>query len=324
MAGKVCLVTGGSSGVGRATAAGLAALGARVLLASRDPQRGGRAAEEIRKATGNADVAFLACDLSLQREVRRLAREMSDRHPALHVLANCAGILSLRREFTEEGIERTVAVDYLGHFLLTCLLVDRLRAGIPSRVITVAGSPFHLRLLRLRPDFPEASVGPPGGAVPSVPAAQSGRAAPSVPAAQPGRATPPQKESGRRLGGVSAALQAALARALFSFELARRLQGTGVTANAFDPGVVRTRMDHGLPWPLRVPVRLASPFMRADCPTAVLLASSPQVQGVSGRLFASSRPVDLLPHSADLETARRLWEASERLTGVTLPIYKET
>ena len=287
--GKVCLVTGGSSGVGRATAAGLAALGARLLLVSRDPERGRRAAEAIRRATGNAQVQFLPCDLSLQREVRRLAREVSERHPALHVLANCAGILLLRRELTEEGIERTVAVDYLAHFLLTSLLLDRLRAGAPSRVLTVAGNPAHLRPLRLRPDFPEAA------------AASSGR-----------------------LGGARAALQAAVARALFTFELARRLEGSGVTANAFDPGLVRTRLDRNLPWPLRLPVRLVSPLLRADCPTAVQLASAPQLQGASGRLFARSTPVDLPPHSADLLTARRLWEASERLTGVRLPVYKET
>ncbi len=284
MAGKVCLVTGGSSGVGRATATGLAALGARLLLVARDVQRGERAAEAIRRATGNTEVEFLACDLSLQREVRRLAREVSGRHPALHVLANCAGTLSLRRELTEEGIERTLAVDYLGHFLLTCLLLDRLRAGASSRVITVAGSPAQLRHLRLRPDFPE----------------------------------------GGKLGGVSAALQAAVARALFTFELARRLQGSGVTANAFHPGLVRTRLDRNLPWPLRLPVRLVWPLLRADCPTAVYLASSPQAQGASGQLFANSSPVDLRPHSTDLPTARRLWEASERLTGMSLPVYKQT
>ena len=289
MAGKVCLVTGGSSGVGRATATGLAGLGAHVLLVSRDPASGERAADQIRQATGNADVEFLACDLSLQREVRRLAREVSERHRELHVLANCAGTLSLRRELTEEGIERTLAVDYLSHFLLTCLLRDRLRAGAPSRVITVAGDPAQLRHLRLRSDFPEARAAPAG-----------------------------------RLGGVRSALQAALARTLFTFELARRLQGSGVTANAFHPGLVRTRLDRNLPWPLRLPVRLVSPLLRADCPTAVYLASSPQVQRASGQFFANSSPVDLRPHSADLEAGRRLWEASERLTGVTGLIYKET
>jgi NAD(P)-dependent dehydrogenase (short-subunit alcohol dehydrogenase family) len=276
MAGRLCLVTGGSSGVGRATAAGLAALGATVLLVSRGAERGEHAAEAIRRGTGNPEVRFLACDLSLQREVRRLAREVSERHPALHVLANCAGILSLRRDLTEEGIERTLAVDYLSHFLLTRLLLDRLRPGAPSRVITVAGSPAQLRRLRLRPGYPEQA----------------------------------------RPGGVSSAVQAALARALFTFELARRLRGSGVTANAFHPGLLRTRLDRNLPWPLRLPVRLAWPLLRADCPTAVYLASSPRVQGASGQFFANSAPADLRPHSADLQTARRLWEASERLTGI--------
>jgi NAD(P)-dependent dehydrogenase (short-subunit alcohol dehydrogenase family) len=218
MRGRICLVTGGSSGVGLATARGLAGLGATVLLVSRDPGRGERAAEAIRRRTGNPGVRFLACDLSLQREVRRLARELAERHPVLHVLANCAGHLALRRELTEEGLERTLAVDYLSHFLLTLSLLGPLRAGAPSRVLTVAGSPGPLRRLRLRDDFLE-----PGG----------------------------------RLSGAGSALQAALARVLFSFELARRLRGSGVTANAFHPGLVRTHLDRNLPWPLRLPVRLA-------------------------------------------------------------------
>ncbi|OHD23444.1 MAG: hypothetical protein A2064_04070 [Spirochaetes bacterium GWB1_66_5] len=276
MRGRVCLVTGGSSGVGFATARGLAALGATVLLVSRDPQRGERAAEAIRRRTGNPEVRFLACDLSLQREVRRLAGEVAERHPVLHVLANCAGRLALRRELTQEGIERTLAVDYLSHFLLTGQLLEPLCAGAPSRVITVAGSPGTLRLLRLRADFLEA---------------------------------------GGRLSGVGSALQAALARVLFSFELARRLRGSGVAANAFHPGLVRTRLDRNLPWPLRLPVRLASPLLRADCPTAVQLASARALEGASGLFFAHGRPVDLHPHDEDLDAARRLWESSERLTG---------
>jgi NAD(P)-dependent dehydrogenase (short-subunit alcohol dehydrogenase family) len=272
----MCLVTGGSSGVGRATATGLARLGASVLLVSHDPGRGERAAAEIRRYTGNPHVDFLPCDLSLQREVRRLAREVEERLGVLHVLANCAGYLSLRRELTEEGIERTLAVDYLAHFLLTRLLLDRLRAGAPSRVITVAGGPAALRRMRFRFELLEA-------------------------------------------GGVASALQAALARVLFTFELARRLEGSGVTANAFHPGLVRTRLDRNLPWPLRLPVRLASPLLGADCPASVHLASSSRVEGQSGLFFVGTHPVDLHPHSRDLDTARRLWEGSERLTRTAFP-----
>jgi NAD(P)-dependent dehydrogenase (short-subunit alcohol dehydrogenase family) len=295
MRGRVCLVTGGSSGVGKATATGLARLGATLLLVSRDPEAGQRAAEQIRGRTGNSDVHFLPCDLSLQREVRRLAREVAERHSALHVLANCAGRLSLRREYTEEGIERTLAVDYLAHFLLTRLLLDPLRAGAPSRVITVAGGAGTLRRMRLRLDLLEAGTAPAGGTAPL------------------GTAQQAADRRGRPLAGVVLAGQAALARMLFTFELARRLRGSGVTANAFYPGLVRTRLDRNLPWPLRLPVRLAWPLLQADCPTSVYLASSPAVAGTSGELCARSRPADLGPHAGDLETARRLWEASERL-----------
>jgi NAD(P)-dependent dehydrogenase (short-subunit alcohol dehydrogenase family) len=211
--------------------------------------------------------------------VRRLALEVAERHPVLHVLANCAGHLALRRELTEEGIERTLAVDYLSHFLLTLRLLGPLRAGAPSQVITVAGSPGPLRRLRLRADFLE-----PGG----------------------------------RLSGAGSALQAALARVLFSFELSRRLQGSGVNVSAFHPGLVRTRLDRNLPWPLRLPVRLAWPLLRADCPTAVQLASAGAPEGGGGRYYIRGRPVDLPPHDRDLDTARRLWESSERLTGERL------
>ena len=136
----------------------------------------------------------------------------------------------------------------------------------------------------------------------------------------PGTVPAQQPADGRGglLAGVVLAGQATLARVLFTFELARRLRGSGVTANAFHPGLVRTRLDRNLPWPLRLPVRLAWPFLQADCPTSVYLASSPSVAGTSGHFFAHSRPVDLGPHTGDLETARRLWEASERLTGERL------
>ena len=280
MRGKVCLVTGGSSGVGLATARGLAQLGARLVLVARDRDRGESAAAAIRRETGSTGVEFLSCDLSLQRDVIRLAREVAERFPRLDVLANCAGRLSLRSELTEEGVERTLAVDYLGHFLLTNLLLGPLRAASPSRVITVAGSPASLRGLRLNFEM---------------------------------------LEPGARWGGVRAALQSALARVLFTFELARRLQGSGVTANAFHPGLVRTHLDRNLPWPLRLPVRLASLLLSSECPASVMLASSPLAEGRSGLLFAGSRPAAMHPHDRDLDTARRLWEASERLTGVRVP-----
>jgi retinol dehydrogenase-14 len=277
MSGKLCLITGGSSGVGLATARGLARLGARLILVARDRERGERAAQAIRSESGNGDVEFLPCDLSLQREVTRLAHEIEERFPRLDVLANCAGRLSLRSELTEEGVERTLAVDYLDHFLLTNLLLDRLRAASPSRVITVAGSPSGLRRSRLRLEV---------------------------------------LASGARLGGIQGAMQSALARLLFTFELARRLKGSGVTANAFHPGLVRTHLDRNLPWPMRLVLRLASPFLSAECPVSVMLASSPLVQECSGLLFAGNRPADMHVHAADLDTAGSLWEASERLTGV--------
>jgi NAD(P)-dependent dehydrogenase (short-subunit alcohol dehydrogenase family) len=277
MNGKTCLVTGGTSGVGFATASGLAELGASVIIVGRDPARGKAALEEIRRKSGNPDVELLCADLSAQRSIRRLARSVEAERDALHVLVNAAGILRRRRSMTVDGVETTLAVDYLSHFLLTNLLMGILMKSAPSRVVTVAGAPRILRKAALDPE----DLDPKG-----------------------------------RFSIFGAAVRAAAARLVFSFELARRLEGTGVTSNAFHPGLVRSALARDLPPCLRLPFQLIQPLLKDTCPAGVYLASSPEVQHVSGRYFVDGRPVEPVPGGFTPRVAQALWEVSEHLTGL--------
>jgi NAD(P)-dependent dehydrogenase (short-subunit alcohol dehydrogenase family) len=274
MAGRTVLVTGATNGIGGATAAGLAALGARVGVVGRDRGRTEAAVTRIREAGGAAD-AFVA-DLSAQREVRRLADEVLAAYPRLDVLVNNAGGYWAHRHTTEDGLERTFALNHLAPFLLTNLLLPRLRASAPARVVTVS-SGAHVTG---RIDFDDL-----------------------------------QGEKG--YGGQRAYGQSKLANVLFTYELARRLEGAGVTATVLHPGVVRTgfaREDSGRLMGLGLP--LARPFMKSPeqgARTSVHLASSPEVEGVTGRYFVGGRPVRSSRASYDEAVAARLWEVSARL-----------
>lgn len=274
--GKICLVTGGTAGVGLATARGLARLGATVVIVGRDRQRAEAAAREIRKENGSAAIELFIADLSIQRSIRDLAARFKDRHGRLDVLANCAGALFYNRRETEDGIEATWAVDYLSHFLLTHLLLDVLRIGAPSRVITVAGGPGMLR--RAGIDFDDIQMT-------------------------------------KSYSGIRGALQAGLARLVFSREMARRLDAKVVAANAFHPGLVRSDLTRDLPAVMRLLAAAGRPFMSRECAAAVHLASSPEVEGISGGYFVKKKIRDPGPVHADETTAERLWRISEEMTG---------
>jgi NAD(P)-dependent dehydrogenase (short-subunit alcohol dehydrogenase family) len=278
MEGKVCLVTGATRGIGRAAAWELARMGATVLVTARDPGRGRDTAEEIRRDTGR-EVAVLEADLASQASIRRLAEEVRRRTDRLHVLLNNAGAIYTERRLSPDGLELTFALNHLGYFLLTNLLLDLLRNGAPSRVVSVAS---------------EAHRG--------------------------GRIDWDDLQGERRYrGGWKAYGQSKLANILFTRELARRLRGSGVTANCLHPGVVATgfgRNNRGIFGTL---VKLAAPlFLSAarGADTAVWLASAPEVASVSGEHFARRKPIRSTPAGEDMEAARRLWEVSEKLTGL--------
>lgn len=277
MRGRVCLVTGATSGIGRATAAALARLGATVFLGARDHQKGEAVCAELRAATGNAAVELLHVDLASRASVRAAAADLRRRTAALHVLVNNAGVHATRRVSTADGFESTVAVNHLGPFLLTNLLVPLLRASAPARVIVVTS--WFERFGRI--DFEDLN-----------------------------------QAAARRFNPLRAYCQSKLANLLFTFELARRLEPSGVTANAVHPGLVATRLMRGYPAPLRRlyewllfgPERAARPVVR--------LATAPELAGVSGRYFGPwGRETKPSRRARDGAAAARLWSVSEQLTG---------
>jgi retinol dehydrogenase-14 len=279
MAGKTVLVTGGTSGIGRATAMALTALGARVAITGRDRTRAEAAAVEIRTATGNPDVDAFGADLSSQAEVHRLAAEVLDAYPRLDVLVNNVGGYWATRHVTADGLEHTFAVNHLAAFLLTDLLLDRLKASAPARVVTVSSNAQSLGTI----DFADL-------------------------------------QGERRYSGQLAYNQSKLASVMFTYELARRLTGTGVTANVLHPGVVNSGF--GAEDPSRIFKYLVPfwrPFMKTPqqgAATSIYLASSPEVEGVTGRYFANSRPRPSNDASYDVAAAARLWQVSAGLVGL--------
>ncbi len=272
-----CLVTGGTSGVGRGIAWALARAGANVTIVSRDAARGAEAVAAIRRETGSSSVEGLAADLSSLSSVRALAERVRSRYPALQVLSLNAGTLTMKRELSPEGVESMYASNYLGHFLLTNLLLDPLKAGAPARVLTVVG---QARMV--------------SGPLPSF----------------------DDPASSKGFSPLRATLRAAVAKTLFTLELARRLTGTGVTANAFHPGLVRSALPSHLPWFLGAPARLASLFFAETSETGVYLALSPEVEGITGKFFERRRAVPVLPPYDAAAAARSLWEESARLCGI--------
>jgi NAD(P)-dependent dehydrogenase (short-subunit alcohol dehydrogenase family) len=272
-----CLVTGGTSGVGRGIARALATAGGQVIIVSRDASRGTAAAEALRRETGSQSVDCLAADLSSLSSVRALAQTVRSRFRELHVLSVNAATLTMKRELTPDGVESIFAANYLGHFLLANLLTDGLKAGAPSRVITVVGQARMITMAR--PAFDDLA-------------------------------------SRNGFSPLRATIRAAVAKTLFTMELARRLSGSGVTANAFHPGLVRSGLPDHLPWYLGAPVRLASLFFSETSETGAYLALSPEVQGITGRFFERRRAVPFSPPWDAAAAARELWDISSRLCGI--------
>jgi NAD(P)-dependent dehydrogenase (short-subunit alcohol dehydrogenase family) len=279
MTGRTVLVTGGSGGIGRATALSLAAMGAHLAITGRDRGRTEDAAREIR-AVGNGQVDMFVADLSSQSQVRRLAGEVLQTLSRIDALVNNAGGYWNTRHVTADGLERTFAINHLAPFLLTNLLLDRLKDSAPARVVTVSSNVQAIG----RIDFEDL-------------------------------------QGERSYSGARAYNQSKLANVLFTYELARRLQATSVTANALHPGVVRTSFGAEDPGGVQ---RLFTPFMRPfmkapgqGAATSIHLASAPELEQVTGRYFASSKPRRSSRRSYDQAAATRLWQVSADLAGPT-------
>ena len=278
LAGRVCVVTGASSGIGRATTHALARLGATLALVCRDRARGDDLVAEVAAASGHDRVALFVADLSSQAAVRELAGALMAAYPALHVLVNNAGVVNLRYTETTDGIETVFAVNHLAPFLLTHLLLGRLRDGSPSRIVNVASDAHRWG----RIEFEDL-----------------------------GRR--------RRYRGMAVYAQSKLANVLFTYELARRLEGTAVTANCLHPGAVATALGHNNGPVAKLIARALKPFFRTPeqgAATSIHLAASPAVDGISGRYFVNCREGLSSRASYDVATARRLWQVSAGMTGL--------
>ena len=277
MKGKTCLITGGSDGIGYAAARELARMGARVVIVGRNAAKTDAAVQRIIAETGNPAVRCLLADLSSQQEVRRVATEARELLPRLDVLLNNAGAIFLSNRRSIDGLEMTFALNHIGYFLLTNLLLERLRESAPARVINVSssshGSPGRFRL----EDLPK-----------------------------------PGSNRGYRAYGRSK-----LCNILFTYELARRLEGTDITVNALHPGLVQTNIarNNGL-LGRAVNFFIGARGVDADkgAETLVYLAASPEVEGVTGKFFVDCRAVSSSSLSYDTDLAARLWDLSERLT----------
>jgi NAD(P)-dependent dehydrogenase (short-subunit alcohol dehydrogenase family) len=281
MNGKVALVTGATSGIGFQIALGLARFGATVTLGARSEARGQQAVGRILSEVPEAEASFLTADLATYDKVRSFAADFMDRRPVLHVLVNNVGGYFMQRRLTVDGQEMTFALNHLSHFLLTRLLLDRLTSGAPARIVNVASAAHYNGRMRF-------------------------------------------EDLGYRRGyrlGLAPYAQSKLANVLFTKELARRLSGTGVTANAVHPGLVRTGLStKNTPWPVRPFAALVVAFIAISevegASGPLWLASSPELDGVSGEYFNLKRRVRSSAASNDHDAARRLWEVSEQLTGL--------
>lgn len=276
LSGKTVLVTGASSGLGLHVAIQIARLGGEVLMTAREARRGDAAAREVRRRSGSDAISLLLCDFALQADVRRLASEVHGRHARLHVLVNNAGAVSADRKLTPDGLEQTFAVNHLGYFLLTNLLLDLLERSAPSRVVNVSSVAHRRGDL----DFENLQYERGGYAI------------------------------------MKAYSRSKLANVLFTSELARRLSGRGVTVNAIHPGAVATNIWSRAPWFARPLLAIAKRFMLSpeDAARAIVrLAASPDVEGRTGGYYERVEQVRPSPLAEDEALARRLWDESARL-----------
>jgi NAD(P)-dependent dehydrogenase (short-subunit alcohol dehydrogenase family) len=272
---KICLVTGANSGIGKVTAKALAAGGATVIMVSRNRDKGEAARDEIVRDTEAKNVDLMITDFSNLGQIGRLAANVKAKYPRLHTLVNNAGTYIDKRTLTADGYETTFAVNHLGYFLLTRDLLDLMKSSAPARIVNVASDAHR----RGHIHFDDLSLED-------------------------------------AYSGWKAYSQSKLANVLFTYELARRLRGTGVTANCVHPGVVGTNLfDSVGGWAGKL-VRLFTPFMRTPekgADTMIWLASSPEVEGVTGKYFADRKEQATNPESYDTTIAARLWEVSERM-----------
>ncbi|HEY8814415.1 MAG TPA: SDR family oxidoreductase [Candidatus Dormibacteraeota bacterium] len=276
MTGRIVMVTGANSGMGKEIALAIAGMGAAVVMVCRDGERGEVARRDVMSSTGNEHVELLLADLSSQQSIRNAVGEFTATHKRLDVLVNNAGMSSPARRETVDGIETVFATNHLGPFLLTNLLLPVLTASAPARVVVVSSGVQAMAKI----DFDDL-------------------------------------QEVKSYSEIRSYNQSKLANLLFTYELARRLKGTGVTANALEPGFIKTSLK--VPFPFSLFSFMRGKPVDGAKPT-VFLASSPEVEGVTGAFFNNKGvATKSSPVSYDEAAARRLWQASAELTHLDAP-----
>jgi NAD(P)-dependent dehydrogenase (short-subunit alcohol dehydrogenase family) len=266
---KIVLITGSADGIGQETALPLAQLGATVIVHGRSVDRCQAACNDIRRATGNLHVDFVVADLSSQHQVRRMAAALLARTDRLHVFINNAGVIVLKRQLTEDGLQMTFAVNHLAPFLQTNLLLDRLKASAPARIVNVSSTVHYDAALKLD-----------------------------------------NLQSAKNDNGINAYKLSKLGNVLFTFELADWLKGSGVTVNCLHPGTVATKLlDTGRGWSNGLSSAQGAAL-------SVYLATSLEVEQVTGKYYASTSAGGASPKARDVKLRRQLWDISAQLTGL--------
>ncbi|MEZ4669896.1 MAG: SDR family oxidoreductase [Anaerolineae bacterium] len=279
MQDKICLITGGTNGIGKSTALELARMGATVIIVGRNAQKTAQVVDEIRAATGNKNVDSLLADLSSQQDIRHLANKFKSNYSQLHVLLNNAGGFFLQRQLSVDGIEMTFALNHLAYFLLTNLLLDTLKASAPARIINVSSDAHSSGKIEF------------------------------------------DNLQGERSYSPGAYGNSKLANILFTVELARRLEGSAVTVNALHPGFVATGFAKNNGKVIAALIGLFAPLVARSpakgAATSVYLASSPQVESITGKYWFDSKVTVPSPQATDMAVARKLWDVSAELVHLT-------
>ena len=282
MQGKICIVTGANSGIGKVTARELAKMGASVVMVARSKERGEAALADVRAASGSSDVELMLCDMSSQKSITAFADGVKARFDRLDVLVNNAGALFQKRQENNAGIEMTFAVNHLGYYTTTLLLLDLLKQSAPSRIVNVASEAHRVGAFNF--DYQRKD-----------------------------------DYSGFNVYGNSK-----LANIMFSYHLANLLEGTNVTVNSLHPGFVRTNFAGNNGMLAKVVMKVAGGLMGINedkgAATQIYLASSPEVEGVSGLYWDKSAKKRSTKESEDKAAQQRLWEISAELTGLNLPV----
>ncbi|MFN8578324.1 MAG: SDR family oxidoreductase [Candidatus Sericytochromatia bacterium] len=277
--GKICIVTGANSGVGKVTALELAKMGAEVIMVCRNQKKGEEALDEILIKSKNNKVKLMLCDFSSQKSIRAFVDEFKSKYDKLHILVNNAGLIIPERKLTEDGIELTFAINHIGYFLTTNLLLDLLKNSAPSRIVNVASDAHKAGHI----NFNDINY------------------------------------ENNKYKSMNVYCDSKLANILFTKELAKRLKGTNVTANCLHPGVVNTNFANDYAEKFGFIAKIVKSFLitpEKGAETQIYLASSSEVEGITGEYFDKKKIKTPSKEARDPEIAEKLWKISERMTNL--------